>query len=89
MDFKVTFQSATADGGPNIDMFAFDMANVYRTGCKAAREKQHGPVSIAPKKITTKPRASGVTVNALGQKVRNVRDQSDLRNLPKGNYFRY
>ena len=89
LDFKVTFQSATADGGPNIDMFAFDMANVYRTGCKAAREKQHGPVSIAPKKMATKPRASGVTVNALGQKVRNVRDQSDLRNLPKGNYFRY
>ena len=89
LDFKVTFQSATADGGPNIDMFAFDMANVYRMGCKAAREKQHGPVSIAPKKMATKPRASGVTVNALGQKVRNVRDQSDLRNLPKGNYFRY
>ena len=89
LDFKVTFQSATADGGPNIDMFAFDMANVYRTGCKAAREKQHGPVSIAPKKMATKPRSNGITVNALGQKVRNVRDQSDLRNLPKGNYFRY
>ncbi len=89
LDFKVILQSATADGGPNIDMFAFDMANVYRTGCKVAREKQHGPVSIAPKKMATKPRASGVTVNALGQKVRNVRDQSDLRNLPKGNYFRY
>ena len=89
LDFKVTFQSATADGGPNIDMFAFDMANVYRTGCKAVREKQHGPVSIASKKITTKPRSNGITVNALGQKVRNVRDQSDLRNLPKGNYFRY
>ena len=89
LDFKVTFQSATADGGPNIDMFAFDMANVYRTGCKAVREKQHGPVSIASKKTTTKPRSNGITVNALGQKVRNVRDQSDLRNLPKGNYFRY
>ena len=89
LDFKVTFQSATADGGPNIDMFAFDMANVYRTGCKAVREKQHGPVSIASKKITTKPRSNGITVNALGQKVQNVRNQSDLRNLPKGNYFRY
>ena len=89
LDFKVTFQSATADGGPNIDMFAFDMANVYRTGCKAVREKQHGPVSIASKKITAKPRSNGITVNALGQKVQNVRNQSDLRNLPKGNYFRY
>lgn len=89
LDFKVTFQSATADGGPNIDMFAFDMANVYRTGCKAAREKQQGPVSIVPKKLATKPHAKGITVNALGQKVQNVRNQSDLRNLPKGNYFRY
>ena len=89
LDFKVTFQSATVDGGPNIDMFAFDMANVYRTGCKAVREKQHGPVSIASKKITAKPRSNGITVNALGQKVQNVRNQSDLRNLPKGNYFRY
>ena len=89
LDFKVTFQSATADGGPNIDMFAFDMANVYRTGCKAVREKQHGSVSIASKKITAKPRSNGITVNALGQKVQNVRNQSDLRNLPKGNYFRY
>ena len=89
LDFKVTFQSATADGGPNIDMFAFDMANVYRTGCKAVREKQHGPVSIASKKITAKPRSNGITVNALGQKVQNVHNQSDLRNLPKGNYFRY
>ena len=89
LDFKVTFQSATADGGPNIDMFAFDMANVYRTGCKAAREKHQGPVSIVPKKLAIKPRANGFTVNALGQKVQNVRNQSDLRNLPKGNYFRY
>ena len=89
LDFKVVLQSATADGGPNVDMIAFDMKDVYRTGCKAVREKQQGPVSIVPTKLATKPRASGITVNALGQKVQNVRDQSDLRNLPKGNYFRY
>ena len=89
LDFKVILQSATADGGPNIDMIAFDMKDVYRTGCKAARENQQGPVSIVPTKLATKPRAKGITVNALGQKVQNVRDQSDLRNLPKGNYFRY
>ena len=81
LDFKVVLQSATADGGPNVDMIAFDMKDVYRTGCKAVREKQQGPVSVASKKIVTKPRASGITVNALGQKVQNVRDQSDLRNL--------
>ena len=89
LDFKVILQSATADGGPNIDMIAFDMKDVYRTGCKAARENQQGPVSIVPTKLATKSRAKGITVNALGQKVQNVRNQSDLRNLPKGNYFRY
>jgi lysophospholipase L1-like esterase len=89
LDFKVIFQSATSDGGPNIDMFAFDMANVYRTGCKAAREKQQGSVSIATKKIETKPRTNGITVNALGQRVQNVNNQADMRKLPKGNYFRY
>ena len=33
LDFKMTIKSKTSDGGPNIDMIAFDMASVYRTGC--------------------------------------------------------
>ena len=37
LDFKVTLASATADGGPNIDMIAFDIKGVYRTGCKPAK----------------------------------------------------
>lgn len=89
LDFKVIFQSATADGGPNIDMFAFDMKDVYRTGCKAAREKNKQTTALVGKKLAAQPRTKGITVNALGQKVQNVRNQSDLRNLPKGNYFRY
>ena len=88
LDFKVTFQSASADGGPNIDMIAFDMANVYRTGCKTARKK-HGQVSIAAKKIVIKPQNEGWTVNALGQKVMKNVDHADLRKLSKGYYFRY
>ena len=88
LDFKVILQSTTADGGPNVDMIAFDMKDVYRTGCKAARQKQ-GPVSIASKKVVTSPRKTNFTVNALGKKVQNVNDQADLRNLPKGYYFRY
>ena len=88
LDFKVILQSTTADGGPNVDMIAFDMKDVYRTGCKAARQKQ-GPVSIASKKIVTSPRKTNFTVNALGKKVQNVNDQADLRKLPKGYYFRY
>ena len=89
LDFKVIFQSATADGGPNIDMFAFDMKDVYRTGCKAAREKNKQTTALVGKKLAAQPRTNGFTVNALGQKVQNVRNQSDLRKLPKGNYFRY
>lgn len=37
LDFKMTLQSASPDGGPNIDMIAFDFDGVYRTGCKALR----------------------------------------------------
>ena len=89
LDFKVILQSATADGGPNIDMIAFDMKDVYRTGCKAVREKNKQTTALVGKKLAAQPRTKGFTVNALGQKVQNVRNQSDLRNLPKGNYFRY
>lgn len=88
LDFKVILQSTTADGGPNVDMIAFDMKDVYRTGCKSARQKQ-GSVSIASKKIILAPRKNNFTVNALGRKVQNVNDRADLRKLPKGYYFRY
>ena len=88
LDFKVILQSATSDGGPNVDMIAFDMKDVYRTGCKAVRQKT-GPVSIASKKHATAPRKNSFTVNALGRKVRNVNDREDLKKLPKGYYFRY
>ncbi|WP_304038892.1 GDSL-type esterase/lipase family protein [Fibrobacter succinogenes] len=88
LDFKVILQSATSDGGPNVDMIAFDMKDVYRTGCKAVRQKT-GPVSIASKKHATAPRKNGFTVNALGRKVLNANDREDLKKLPKGYYFRY
>ena len=88
LDFKVILQSTTADGGPNVDMIAFDMKDVYRTGCKSARQKQ-GSVSIASKKIISAPRKNNFTINALGRKVQNVNDRADLRKLPKGYYFRY
>ena len=88
LDFKVIFQSATDDGGPNIDMIAFDMANVYRTGCKAVRKKdQLTNLLASPKHVQAQKK--GFTVNALGQKVQGVNDRTDMRNLPKGNYFRY
>ena len=37
LDFKMKIASTTSDGGPNIDMIAFDMKGVYRTGCKPAK----------------------------------------------------
>ena len=89
LDFKVILQSMTADGGPNVDMIAFDMKDVYRTGCKAAYEKKNQKTLIATKKLAPTPQKKGITVNALGQKVQNVNGQSDLRKLPKGTYFRY
>ena len=89
LDFKVILQSATADGGPNVDMIAFDMKDVYRTGCKAVREKNNQRTSLAAKKPALSPRKSGFTVNALGQKLQNVNNREDLKKLPKGNYFRY
>jgi lysophospholipase L1-like esterase len=89
LDFKVILQSATADGGPNVDMIAFDMKDVYRTGCKAVREKNNQRTSLAAKKPALSPRKSGFTVNALGQKVQNVNNREDLKKLPKGNYFSF
>ena len=89
LDFKVILQSATSDGGPNIDLIAFDMANVYRTGCKAARQKTLGSAPVATKKHATLPRTKGWTVNALGKKVLKKADRENLRELPKGNYFSY
>jgi len=86
LDFKVILQSATADGGPNIDMIAFDMKDVYRTGCKNVRKKDHLTKLFA----TTRPvstQKNGFTVNALGQKVLKNTDCGELRKLPKGRYF--
>ena len=89
LDFKVVLQSATSDGGPNIDLIAFDMANVYRTGCKAARQKTLGMAPVVTKKHATYPRTKGWTVNALGKKVLKNADRADFRKLPKGSYFSY
>lgn len=37
LDFKMKIASTTSDGGPNIDMIAFDIKGVYRTGCNPAK----------------------------------------------------
>ena len=87
LDFKLTLQSATADGGPNVDMIAFDMKGVYRTGCGEYIE--HKSTSLSSKRAILAPQKKGITVNALGQKVQNLNNRNDLQNLPKGNYFSF
>ena len=71
LDFKVKLASATADGGPNVDMIAFDIKGVYRTGCKPAKVANDSvpPVRIAPVREMQLQPKSVKSFNALGQKV--------------------
>jgi hypothetical protein len=71
LDFKVKLASATADGGPNIDMIAFDIKGVYRTGCKPAKVAIDSvpPVRIAPvREMQLQPKV-GKSFNALGREL--------------------
>ena len=71
LDFQMTIASTTNDGGPNIDMIAFDIKGVYRTGCKPAKvaNDSQETTRIAPvREYSVKP-ASKKTFNALGRKV--------------------
>ena len=71
LDFKVKLASASADGGPNIDMIAFDIKGVYRTGCKPAKVANDSvpPVRIAPvREMQLQPKV-GKSFNALGREL--------------------
>ena len=72
LDFKVKLASASADGGPNIDMIAFDIKGVYRTGCKPAKVENDQETGLARSvlgsKITLFP-ANKKSFNALGRRV--------------------
>ena len=83
LDFKVTIASTTSDGGPNIDMIAFDMRGVYRTGCEPAKvEGETSLLNTQKQKIFYNKNAP--TFNALGQNKGNVLQ----KDLPKGHYFK-
>lgn len=72
LDFKVKLASATADGGPNVDMMAFDIKGVYRTGCNPAKvenELETGLVRSAPVSKALLQPANKKSFNALGRKV--------------------
>lgn len=89
LDFKVKLASASADGGPNIDMIAFDIKGVYRTGCSPAKVKNDSPADtsttrVVPVRAVTMQPAVKKTYNALGRAVPGEKNHSKL---PKGRYF--
>lgn len=88
LDFKMTIQSTVKDGGPNIDMIAFDLAGVYRTGCKAFNEipadtsKNDFNTAIKnPLEIHLQP-LQGRSINLKGQAV-------NKQNAAPGIYLNY
>lgn len=84
LDFKVKLESTTSDGGPNIDMMAFDIKGVYRTGCVL---KGNNPMSLkVSHRSGSHPSHSGLGVfNALGQKIPGSRGTP--KGYAKGRYF--
>jgi hypothetical protein len=90
LDFKVKLASASADGGPNIDMIAFDIKGVYRTGCKPAKvkndvESASSSTDAIVKRPTDAPAGrDSRRYNALGRMVPGEKTHSKL---PKGRYF--
>ena len=94
LDFKVKLASASADGGPNIDMIAFDIKGVYRTGCSPAKVKNDvgndvessssGTDAIVKRPTDVPAVRDGRRFNALGRIVPGTNSHSKL---PKGRYF--
>ena len=85
LDFRMKIESTTSDGGPNIDMIAFDIKGVYRTGCKPAKVANDSiPVGIAPvREFAVQPK-TGKSFNAMGQK---VPASEARRKYPAGRFF--
>ena len=88
LDFQVTLASTTNDGGPNVDMIAFDIKGVYRTGCSPAKVVNDvNDTTLAIVKPVREMRVQPATVktfNALGRK---VPASESRRNQPAGRYY--
>lgn len=73
LDFQMTIASTTNDGGPNIDMIAFDIKGVYRTGCKPAKvendQQDTTPIRLVPNRGIAVQPARTRTFNALGREL--------------------
>ena len=88
LDFQVTLASTTNDGGPNVDMIAFDIKGVYRTGCSPAKvvnDANDTTLTIVKpvREMRVQP-ATAKTFNALGRK---VPASGSRRNQPAGRYY--
>ena len=88
LDFQVTLASTTNDGGPNVDMIAFDIKGVYRTGCSPAKvvnDANDTTLTIVKpvREMRVQP-ATAKTFNALGRK---VPASESRRNQPAGRYY--
>ncbi len=64
LDFKMRIASTTSDGGPNIDMIAFDIKGVYRTGCKPAKVENDVESSSSTTAILATEVSAGVSFDA-------------------------
>lgn len=94
LDFKVKLASTTSDGGPNVDMIAFDIKGVYRTGCQPAKVKNDvgndvessssGTDAIVKRPTDVPTVRDGRRFNALGRVVPGEKTHS---RLPKGRYY--
>lgn len=74
LDFKMTIQSTTSDGGPNIDVIAFDLAGVYRTGCKV----EESPASSSSSE-NAQPGSSSNVGSSDSQTIRTKNDSRGMR----------
>ncbi len=80
-DFKM--ESLTSDGGPNIDMIAFDIAGIYREGCYPAEI----PTAIAKKFSRKAGGAIRKKASCLYDVSGTCRSAGRKGNLSKGVYF--
>jgi lysophospholipase L1-like esterase len=84
LDFKLTLESTSDNGGPNIDMIAFDMTGVYRTGCKSDGGVASLRKTIVGSRVNAAPVKSGI-FDALGRRIPG--SETTHRRLPRLRIF--
>ena len=86
LDFKVKIASTTSDGGPNVDMIAFDIKGVYRTGCSPAKVVNDTATTRIWRPLAEQPKREATgSFNAKGQSVPAAGQMH--KRLPRGRYF--